>query len=225
MTEPEPKPCPLGRKHCPVYADIEQLQLELRQLRREVIRDPLTGLFNRRHFNDLMATEMERSRRSEQPTSLVLLDLDHFKLINDQYGHVEGDRVLRQLARTLESTLRRVDIPCRYGGEEFAIILPATPLATARQVAERLRKAVASMQVAATTNGQSPLHCTASFGVSAFYHSQIADPTAIIKRADQQLYAAKRRGRNRVASETLRQSTSQLSEEEKAALAEHNPHS
>lgn len=215
MTEHDRQLCPLGADKCPIYSDLEQLQLEVLQLRQEVVRDPLTGLFNRRHFNNLLTTEMERSRRSEAPTSLILLDIDHFKSINDRYGHIVGDMVLQQLARTLKNTVRKIDIPCRYGGEEFVIILPATPLGIAAQVAERLRTEVASMRL--TLSGYN-ISFTASLGVSCYTPQQQATPSTLLERADQQLYTAKQNGRNRVASERPTPSPSQLSAEEKAAL-------
>src|SRR5690606_36432878 len=143
--------------------------------------------------------EMERARRSLVPTSLILVDLDRFKSINDTLGHLVGDQVLDQAAHVLNKELRMIDVPCRYGGEEFAIILPSTPLPIAIQVAERLRIAV-STDTIATDKGT--MQTTASFGVSCFQHHQKADRSAFIERADQKLYDAKRNGRNCVCAET-----------------------
>lgn len=215
MNELEPRLCPKGPEKCPVFADLEQLVAELTLLRQQVIRDPLTGLFNRGHFDALLATELERSRRSHLPTSLLLLDIDHFKAINDRFGHVAGDRVLKGLARAVEKVVRVIDAPCRYGGEEFAVILPATPLLIASQVAERLRAILAATEVAVDSTS---VYFTVSVGVSSYNYDQRATATQLVERADRQLYKAKAQGRNRVACERHKRPPSQLSSDEQAAL-------
>ena len=207
--------CPKGERECPIYNQIALLNQEIKSLQKQVVTDPLTGLFNKRQFNFSLSTEMERSRRSELPTSLILLDIDHFKTINDQYGHVLGDRVLEHFAQVLLKTLRMLDIACRYGGEEFAVILPSTPLLVAIQVAERLRDAFEKTKV---ENDGQPIHFTTSLGVSCYHHSQQCSASALVERADQQLYAAKQAGRNRVNAEVLGAPNSQLSIEERQAL-------
>lgn len=211
--------CPLGTEDCPISSEIERLNAELQSLRQQVIRDSLTGLFNKRHFTKALSTEMERSRRSQSPTSLILLDIDHFKSINDRYGHVAGDHVLEQFARTLEETVRMIDIPCRYGGEEFAIILLATPLPIAYHVAERLRAEIASTPIRA---GNQSISITASLGVSGYDYGQASSPADLTRRADRQLYLAKQQGRNCVRSESPGRSSARLSEGEKAALFDHD---
>lgn len=215
MAEPNLPECPLGAEKCPIFSEVEKLTREVIQLRQQVIRDPLTGLFNKRHLNDALATEMERSRRNRLATSLILLDIDHFKAINDHYGHVAGDRVLEALARVLEQAVRMIDIPCRYGGEEFAVILPSTPLVIACQVAERIRIAIANTQIALETE---TITVTASLGLSCFTDDQQSTPLKLTERADRELYQAKHCGRNRVHSEPWAETSTQLTEEEKAAL-------
>ena len=109
---------------------------------RQAVTDELTGLFNRRRFQEAMATEVERSKRFGQPVGLVLLDLDDFKTVNDTYGHQQGDLVLREVARVLRETSREIDEPARYGGEELAVVLPGTDLEGAYNLAERVRAGI-----------------------------------------------------------------------------------
>lgn len=200
---------------CPAQTELSRLRKELQSLELQVIRDPLTGLYNKRHFDRVLDTEMERSRRSLQTLSIILLDLDHFKTINDSFGHPVGDQVLQRAAQICRDELRMIDVPCRYGGEEFVIILPATPLMTAVQVAERLRLALRQMPIS-THKGD--LTITASFGVSAFRHEQKISATALVDRADQKLYEAKRSGRDRVCADTADLNPSSVNAEERAAL-------
>jgi two-component system, cell cycle response regulator len=208
--------CPAVQSLAVLREQIALLQDQLTSLQQQVITDPLTQLHNKRHFNSSLETEMERTRRSQQPTSLILADLDHFKAINDTHGHATGDRVLVAAASLLKSELRMIDIPCRYGGEEFAIILPSTPLLTAIQVAERLRGALAHTEIDA---GAARLSVTGSFGVATFYpQQQRATPLSLLERADERLYRAKSAGRNRVCAEIQSSDTTALSVDERAAL-------
>lgn len=200
---------------CPAQAELSRLRKELQSLELQVIRDPLTLLYNKRHFDRVLQTEMERSRRSLQTLSIILLDLDHFKAINDSFGHPTGDYVLQRAAQIFRDELRMIDVPCRYGGEEFVIILPATPLVTAIQVAERLRLALKQTPI---TTPKGDLMITASFGVSAFRHDQKITATTLIERADQNLYAAKRGGRDRVCADPAAPNPSSVNAEERAAL-------
>ncbi len=197
---------------------INQLERQVEHLQKLVVTDPLTGIYNKRHFNESLHKELERTRRSRQPTSLIMLDIDHFKSINDQHGHLAGDKVLQALANTLKHTIRLIDIPCRYGGEEFALILPSTPLVTAIQVAERLHQAIQQAEIA--IDDDHALQITASLGVSSFDALDKADGEQLIARADQQLYQAKATGRNRVCAETttMAGAQAQLTPEEKGAL-------
>ncbi len=165
---------------------------EVQQL---AITDSLTGLYNRRHFFELFSSELERTQRYNRALSVIMLDVDHFKLINDSYGHILGDQVLRTVAVRCRDTLRTVDVIGRYGGEEFAILLPETDTERAWSVAERLRQNV--MQTPIDT-GRDLLHITISAGVTTSAEGEQLSVETLIERADQALYAAKQAGRNRV---------------------------
>ncbi|MFO7916664.1 MAG: GGDEF domain-containing protein [Anaerolineae bacterium] len=170
-------------------AELERLYAEVQNLS---ITDPLTGLYNRRGFFKAGRSEMERARRYGHTLSAIIFDLDHFKQVNDTYGHATGDRVLEEMAARCESTLRKVDIFGRYGGEEFAVLLPETALEKAKAVAERLRHA--AIRPIETEEGE--LTVTISLGVAATRNdtTQLED---LLRRADGALYEAKASGRNR----------------------------
>jgi diguanylate cyclase (GGDEF)-like protein len=153
--------------------------------------DFLTGLSNRRHLYELLQHEAERSRRYHQPLSVILFDVDHFKTINDLYGHLSGDLVLKEIARLIVEKLRTVDEVGRWGGEEFLILLPETKLSGAQLLAERLREILVEHKF------ESVGQVTASFGVTEYQPGDT--PETLIYRADVALYDAKREGRNRVA--------------------------
>jgi len=159
------------------------------------ITDGLTGLFNCRHFFDLALFEFERVRRYESDLSVIMLDVDHFKDINDVHGHPTGDEVLREIARRIQSGFRKVDIVARYGGEEFVAVMPETDLLAACQAAERVRKIIAETPFQA---GGRSMSVTVSVGVAAI-NPDYADFNALIKAADDALYTAKAAGRNRIA--------------------------
>jgi len=171
----------------------ERKELE-RHLENRAQTDPLTGLANRGHFLELAEQELVRSLRYRRPFSIAMIDLDHFKTINDTYGHRTGDAVLKKLPQICRQVLREVDIIGRIGGEEFAIIFPETESTQAFVVAERLREAIAAEKVAL---GQGvPLHFTASIGIAAITHGD-DNIDILLHRADAALYEAKRQGRNR----------------------------
>jgi diguanylate cyclase (GGDEF)-like protein len=174
-------------------AEVLHLRGECRRLQELSRTDPLTGLYNWRHLITELDKEMERTRRTGLPTGLIMLDLDHFKGINDTFGHQFGDAVLRRVCRLVRNTIRRLDIPCRYGGEEFAIILPGTSLSRALRLAERLRLAIA--QAVLKLEGR-VLTVTASFGVDVYAASERLSAAAFLKRADELLLEAKAKGRN-----------------------------
>jgi diguanylate cyclase (GGDEF)-like protein len=155
--------------------------------------DALTGVLNRRAFDDELERRVSEYQRYRQPVSLLLFDIDHFKKFNDTYGHQTGDDVLCHVACTLSMVMRDVDMVCRYGGEEFAVILPATDLAGAALAAERARASIERM--VAESNDQL-LQVTVSSGVASVIPNE--DRTAFVARADQALYASKKTGRNRV---------------------------
>jgi len=164
-------------------------------LRRQSVLDPLTGLFNRRHFDAALKRELARARRKNVPVSLVLVDIDHFKRVNDDYGHAVGDAVLRTIAQQLRQGIREGDIACRYGGEELVLLLPECTAADACARAEAIRGALES----ATPNpeGDGPERITASFGVASYpVHAQ--DAESLFWATDKALYRAKQAGRNRV---------------------------
>lgn len=174
--------------------DISKRKEVERLLILEAHTDYLTGVANRGHFIELAEQELTRSRRYERPLSLAMLDLDHFKTVNDSYGHQAGDTVLKELSRICRQVLREADVMGRVGGEEFAILLPETDGEQAFNVIERLREAIAASEV--TLEEGLTLHFSASLGVAAFIPAD-ADIGMLLKRADQALYQAKCSGRNR----------------------------
>ncbi len=165
------------------------------QLRELSIIDTLTGLFNRRRFFELLASECLRTRRTERPVTLVMGDLDHFKEINDTYGHAAGDAVLREVANCIRSEIRvGIDAAGRFGGEELVILLPETPLEAAAEVTERIRDRIRNTPV--YWSG-SEIAVTASFGIASA-SGLAADSDTLLELADSRLYRAKQSGRNRV---------------------------
>jgi diguanylate cyclase (GGDEF)-like protein len=153
--------------------------------------DPLTGLPNRREFNDRLAERMSAWSRRKEVFTLMLLDVDHFKRLNDQYGHVVGDRVLAGIGRALQAAVRREDAVARYGGEEFAVLLPSTSLEQAARAAQNVREAISRVTV--DHNGKK-ICVTASGGLATIYGKEESE--GLIQRADSALYAAKGAGRN-----------------------------
>ena len=169
-------------------------------VRRQSITDALTEVHNRRYFDEKLAVETERAVRYKRSMALVMLDLDDFKRINDdpRHGHPQGDSVLRELGALLRKQSRQIDIVCRYGGEEFGLILPETSLENAAHHAERLRVALEARPFANLRDPGSPLTVTASFGVSAV-DASVQTPAAVLQAADQACFAAKRAGKNKVS--------------------------
>lgn len=180
---------------------ITELERELRALRDRVNIDHLTGLYNRRFFDEILAAKIAEAHQSHRPISVVLADLDHFKRVNDTWGHAVGDSVLRQFAGTLRSHVKGRDIVARHGGEEFALILPDTELPGARTVADTIRQVFHSRNFVASDTQDRIGHLSASFGVAMLRSDDT--PESVIARADTQLYEAKRRGRNTVCVESL----------------------
>ena len=189
------KPCPAGDDRCPNLDEVRKLREEIQRLAALVRTDALTGLFNFRYFNQALSLEMERTRRSGQPTCLIMCDLDHFKDINDIHGHEIGNQMLVHVSTIMGNAIRRLDIPCRYGGEEFAIILPDTTLEQGVRFANRLRLTIEN----------SPMKCAdmllgveASLGVDVYERGSKISETAFVEQVDAYLYQAKQEGRNRV---------------------------
>ena len=165
-----------------------------REVRENSVRDALTGCFNRAHALEVLDGEIRRARRSKLPLSLIMFDLDNFKEINDRFGHLCGDAVLASVGAKMKTELRGSDLKCRYGGDEFMVILPDTPLAGAKQVSDNLRH---ELEQHGITWNQEEIKVTASFGV-AVVNPTDQDPRAAVGRADAALYRAKERGRNDV---------------------------
>jgi diguanylate cyclase (GGDEF)-like protein len=170
------------------------LQRALKDVQRLAITDPLTGLYNQRHFTTAAEAEVQRACRYGRPLSAVMMDIDHFKRVNDSYGHTIGDRLLQKVAESCRKELRRADLVGRYGGDEFVIVLPEIDLAAAKRVAERLRRTIAQTQV---KTAKGPARVTASLGVTTVDCDNIR-LEALLSRADKALYAAKRKGRNQI---------------------------
>jgi diguanylate cyclase (GGDEF)-like protein len=164
------------------------------------VTDPLTGTFNRRTFLELAEKEISRARRSKEPLSLVLFDLDHFKAINDKYGHPAGDHVLKRFVQVAKMCLRQEDLLVRYGGEEFCLLLPQTNTNDAATMAERIRGATEYSSFS-FVDGKStrPINVTVSGGVAQLGDDPDEDIDALIARADEAMYAAKEAGRNQIA--------------------------
>ena len=178
----------------------EELAAELQKanarLRDMAYRDGLTGLYNHRYFNELMARETERARRHRQPLSLMLFDIDHFKAVNDAHGHQAGDEVLRHLAKRVLTIMRTSDRVARYGGEEFAVILPMTDLAGCKVFAERLRRQIEEMRVEI---GGIAIRITVSLGLTTCEPGMASiEPSQLIAVADAAMYQAKNQGRNSI---------------------------
>lgn len=176
-------------------ASIENVDLHER-IERQAVTDPLTGLANRRRFEARLVEEVERARRLHETFGLVLLDIDEFKLVNDRYGHLAGDDVLREVARIVRENARDIDLPVRFGGEELALLLPGADAEGAEQAAERVRTAIEQADMPVDTGGGPPLRVTVSAGAAALGEGpQTAD--GLVAAADVALYRAKRAGRNR----------------------------
>ncbi|HAS50390.1 MAG TPA: hypothetical protein DCS21_01010, partial [Gammaproteobacteria bacterium] len=170
--------------------------LQLREaLREQAIRDPLTGLFNRRYLDETLHRELHRCQRDHQPLAVAMLDIDHFKHFNDVYGHEAGDAVLQVVGGLLRQSLRASDIACRYGGEELTLILPGSTLADARIRLDSLRCAIMQLRVVYKKDDLPTI--TVSIGIAAA-GEQETDGAALLGRADTALYLAKEQGRNRV---------------------------
>jgi diguanylate cyclase (GGDEF)-like protein len=165
-------------------------------VQRQAVTDELTGLFNHRRFQEVMAAEVERARRYDQEMGLIMLDIDNFKRVNDTYGHMQGDMVLREVARVLRQSAREIDEPARYGGEEMAVALPQTDLEGAYRFAERVRKRIEALDLP-LLDGDGVLKVTASFGAASLSAAANSDKEGLVAAADAALYRAKRSGKNR----------------------------
>lgn len=187
----------VARRERQDLAEAQQRLTEQNVLLRELaVVDELTSLRNRRFFDRTLQYEVDRMKRYDRHLSLVLIDVDHFKSVNDRFGHLMGDEVLKVVARCLEKNVRKADLAARYGGEEFALVLPETGLAGALHVAERVRESVEQLEL-------DGFKVTVSLGVATVEKSWPGDIPGIVRAADQALYQAKRTGRNKVVTVEL----------------------
>jgi len=198
-------------------ARVQELEHEIITLNELVRTDALTGLYNHRYFREALHREVERTHRTGVDFCLVLIDLDYFKKVNDEWGHEVGNVALEHTARLIKETIRPMDLPCRYGGEEFAVLLPGTPLLTSVQVAERIRSTIEATMI--DISGRE-LTLTASFGVCAYQRNSILTEEQLVEAADKLLYQAKSKGRNQVCFEAATQhERQQVSQDEKDMLS------
>jgi len=163
--------------------------------------DPLTELYNYRYFHQTLGLEVARAKRHGYPLGMLMADLDHFKVVNDTYGHPKGDELLREVARAARGQLRRTDVLARLGGEEFGVILPGSAATAVTVVAEKLRTAVERVRVS-SGQGRGKIRITISVGGVSVSHAR-AEPRDLVNRADQALLRAKQAGRNRVVIEGM----------------------
>jgi diguanylate cyclase (GGDEF)-like protein len=191
------------------YQELEQRMLGLQRENLDLIvrnrtlsdvssRDTLTGLYNRWFVIEKLDSELNRALRHGSPMSVLMLDVDHFKQINDTHGHAAGDQVLQAIGKLLRDSCRVYDVAGRYGGEEFCVVLPETKPGNTSVVAERIRSRLESMELSV---GETPVLVTASIGIAGMdvpAEAELLSPAALIERADRALYSAKNRGRNRV---------------------------
>lgn len=185
-----------------VYSELDELRQECHQVRQESMSDPLTGLKNRRAFDTEIEKYCARVRKDKSPLSLLMVDIDHFKQINDTYGHVTGDRVLRWVATMIKETVRDADVVARYGGEEFAILLPDTMLDGAEHIGENICRRVNSQTLKNSDQGQKIGKITVSLGLARYRTSESVEQ--FICRADEALYLAKSNGRNQLCRYNLK---------------------
>ncbi len=176
---------------------LSRLNREVKRLKKQVMIDEMTGMYNFRFFKKQLKTEIARAERTGLPCGLVILDIDHFKNINDTFGHPTGDRVLRETARRILRSIRVIDYAVRYGGEEFSVILPSTGLVESIRIAERIRKAIAEHPF--LIPGHTPISLSISGGVAEFSDLFYTTMENLIEAADKALYQAKKGGRNRIA--------------------------
>jgi diguanylate cyclase len=183
------------------------LQKQMQEQRDRAMKDPLTSVFNRLAFEEHMQREFIRWKRYGDPLSICIIDIDHFKTINDTCGHLAGDKALKAMSVRLLQNVREVDIVCRYGGEEFVVIMPNTAAGPAYHVAEKLRNMI---NATGFHYNHQPIDITVSCGVASFQQGD--DPQSVFQRADDALYTAKKSGRNRTCSEQLEDSHTTISQ-------------
>lgn len=179
--------------------EIEALRETLEAVRVEALTDPLTGMANRKHFEEMLVKSIDHAAVERSPLSLIVIDIDHFKHFNDTYGHLTGDQVLRLVSATMRDSVRSGATLARFGGEEFAVILPGITLPNAGDVAERIRESIMSRDLVKRSTGETLGKVTVSIGVAAMRTGDTS--TSLLERADQCMFAAKRMGRNRTITD------------------------
>ncbi|HVL72066.1 MAG TPA: GGDEF domain-containing protein [Beijerinckiaceae bacterium] len=190
--------------------EIETLREALESVRAEALTDPLTGIANRKHFEDMLIKGVQQAEESRAPLALVLIDIDEFKRFNDTYGHLTGDQVLRLVGMTMRDHVKTTATLARFGGEEFAIIMPGATLAEARAAAEQIRQSVMARELIKRSTGESLGKVTISLGVATYRPGDTG--STLLERADQCMYAAKRGGRNRTVTSAEHQTPGDLPE-------------
>jgi diguanylate cyclase (GGDEF)-like protein len=185
--------CPVGEQECRWLEEIEKLRFQISELAELVSTDALTGLYNFRHFKTLLQAEMDRSKRGGIPTTLVMVDLDHIKGINDTYGREVGDLALKHVAEIIKHEVRTTDCACRYGGEEFAMVFSETHLNLAVKLADRIRELIASSPV---VYDKGEFKITVSMGASVYMKTSIIDIDSFVDSVNKYLHEAKQSGRN-----------------------------
>jgi diguanylate cyclase (GGDEF)-like protein len=196
---------------------LKELRLACQHFKEQATIDFLTRLYNRRFFDNQLELAVEQARRDRVPFSLIIMDLDYFKKINDQFGHVTGDQVLQHVARLIKENARKVDTPARYGGEEFAILMPGTGIEGALSAARRIKR---NLENSPLPTEKGSIKITASMGVGTYRPFSKLSATEFLEQVDHLLYLAKERGRNCIVHEdiSLYQPSEGLSAEEKKAL-------
>jgi len=192
----------IAKEYSTVNTELEQykmkvtkLQTDLNKYKTESITDHLTGLFNRKYMDMKLSEEIERYKRMNIPFCVMLVDIDHFKSVNDNYGHLVGDQVLKHLSKLIKENIRKTDFAFRYGGEEFLVILSNADIRNSSHIAEQIRKKLETVNFALKGNS---FNVTASFGIASFENTD--DAESVIKKADKRLYNAKETGRNKVVT-------------------------
>ncbi len=180
------------------HSEIEEMYQ--RRLYENAVLDGLTQIYNRKFFEDRLSTELSFAQRHQSSLSLLMIDIDHFKSVNDTHGHLAGDQVLRYVAQSIKDLLRKEDIVARYGGEEFAVIARGIQPTQAAILGERIRSTVEMLEV--PTNNGTFIRTTCSLGVVTMANNQFTNPQQLVHEADMRLYQAKRSGRNRVVAES-----------------------
>jgi len=207
--------CPVGEPSCPCLDELALLRVRVDQLSEQVISDELTGVFNYRHLLWAMNQEIARARRTGEPFSIVIFDFDDFKKVNDTYGHDFGNRVLKAIGAFLRHSLRTLDVPCRFGGEEFVVVLPGTDLRDAIQLAERLRTGVEALEL---SSGEVQVPLTISAGVDSYTPADHHDADMLLDKTDKFLLSAKQAGKNRVHHRHITDVPDGMSTDERSAL-------